>query len=186
MLHQKLKNDHKVWSHVDERTPPRELSGQRYGDGVDNANRPAWLATADGQGIFSSMGGMRGLRGGCAGLFRIVQCFDCAVPRESRSSGKIDGGTSRRRSPHFALEPRGNKIRGTRQANRQNIFFKALAFLAPLVSASFLSFLLRRNGPPRALGESRLAGREAHGLRPLAYRRQSLAGAREIRASGTD
>src|SRR5579864_715453 len=129
---------------------------------------------------------MRRIRMDRTGISGTLQRIDCALRGESSASGEIDWNAGTSRNDDFGFVPRGCKVRRTGRAITQDTFVKILAFLPSLVPAPVLSFLLRRDGQTDAPRQSRMGGREAHSVRPLAHRRESRALARTPDASRPD
>src|SRR5437879_2460077 len=122
------------------------------------------------------MGGVR-LSGRVLGV-------DRRISLEPRASGRASLRTNPCRGAHPHAVRELCKSRASRRRTRAGWGVQKPAFLAALVSASFLPVLLRRDGAARASDLSRLVRRETDGLRPLAHRSEPASLARTLRASG--
>src|SRR5260370_33052372 len=105
---------------------------------------------------------------------------DRRISLEPHSSGRASFRTNSCRGAHPRAVWELRKSRASRQGTWAGWGVRKPAFLAALVSASFLPVLLRRDGAARTSDLSRLVRREANRLLLLAYRGEPASLARTL------
>src|SRR5712692_7321536 len=119
---------------------------------------------------------------GGAQLSGRVLRVDRRVSRQPCTSGRASLRTNSCGGAHPRAVRELRKSRASHRKTWAGWDVQKPAFLAALVSASFLPVLLRRDGAARTSDLSRLVRRETDGLRPLAHRSEPACLARTFRA----